>query len=49
MYNKLERWTYWYEDEEIKINVQYFLDRNEFFDNKFKECNIKIYDAYFVR
>ena len=42
-------WTYWCNDKELKGNVKYFLDRNRFFNDKFKEYNIKTYDTSFDR
>lgn len=37
-------WTYWCSDEELRGNVRYFIERNKFFRDKFKEYNIKTYD-----
>lgn len=38
-------WTYWCTDEELKGNVRYFVEKNKFFNDKFKEYNIKSYDT----
>lgn len=35
--------------KEVKGNVKYFLDRNKFFNDKFKEYNIKTYATSFDR
>lgn len=40
-----DEWTYWCNDEELKGNIKYFIKRNKFFDEKFKEYNIKTYDV----
>lgn len=48
-YDTEDDWTYWCKDEELRGNVNYFLDRNKFFNDKFKEYNIKTYDTSFDR
>lgn len=48
-YDTEDDWTYWCSDEELKGNIKYFLDRNKFFNDKFKEYNIKSYDTSFDR
>lgn len=48
-YDTEDDWTYWCGDEELRGNVNYFLDRNKFFNDKFKEDNIKKYDTSFDR
>lgn len=44
-YDTEDEWTYWCNDEELKGNIKYFIKRNKFFDEKFKEYNIKTYDV----
>lgn len=44
-YDTEDDWTYWCNDEELRGNVRYFINRNEFFREKFKEYNIKTYDV----
>lgn len=48
-YDTEDDWTYWCKDEELRGNVNYFLDSNKFFNDKFKEYNIKTYDTSFDR
>ena len=48
-YDTEDDWTYWCSDEELRGNVNYFLDRDKFFNDKFKEYNIKTYDTSFDR
>ena len=38
-------WTYYLSDEELKGNVDYFIERNNFFDEQFKKYDIKTYDV----
>ncbi|MHC1716722.1 MAG: hypothetical protein AB9915_02465 [Candidatus Dojkabacteria bacterium] len=38
-------WTYHCGDEELKGNVDYFIENNKYFNDKFKEYNIKTYDV----
>ena len=51
MYNNIKKydteddWTYWCSDEELKGDVKYFIKKNKFFNDKFKEYNIKSYDT----
>ena len=44
-YDTEDDWTYWCNDEELKGNSRYFIERNKFFKDKFNEYNIKIYDV----
>ena len=44
-YDTEDDWTYWCSDEELKGNSEYFIKRNEFFNEKFKEYNIKTFDT----
>lgn len=34
-------WTYWCDDEELKGNVRYFIERNNYFKEKFQKYGIK--------
>jgi len=43
-YDTEDDWTYWCNDEELKGNSRYFIERNEYFYNKFNEYGIKTYD-----
>ncbi|MBE6160178.1 MAG: ATP-binding protein [Lactobacillales bacterium] len=36
-----DEWTYWCDDEELKGNVRYFIERNKYFKEKFNKYNIK--------
>lgn len=38
-------WTYWCSDEELSGNSSYFIERNKFFNEKFKEYGIVSYDT----
>ncbi len=38
-------WTYHCDNEELKGNVDYFIENNKYFSDKFKEYNIKTYDV----
>ena len=44
-YDTEDDWTYWCSDEELKGNVRYFIDRNNYFNEMFKKYNIKTYDT----
>ena len=44
-YDTEDEWTYWCNDDELKGNIRYFIKKNKFFDEKFKEYNIKTYDV----
>ena len=44
-YDTEDDWTYWCDDEELKGNVRYFINRNKYFDEKFKEYGIKTFDT----
>ena len=48
-YDTEDDWTYWCDDEELKGNVRYFIDRNKYFNEKFKQYNIKSYDTSYNR
>ena len=51
MFNDIKRydteddWTYWVSDEELRGDVRWFLQRNRFFSDKFKQYNIKTFDT----
>jgi len=42
-------WTYYNDDEELKANCRYFLQRNNNFYEDYKKYNIKNYDVSFNR
>lgn len=44
-YDTEDDWTYWCNEVELRGNVRYFIERNEYFSKKFKEYNIKTYDT----
>lgn len=44
-YDNEDDWTFWCEDEELRGNVRYFIERNKFFNKKFREYNIITYDT----
>lgn len=44
-YDTEDDWTYWCSDEELRGNAEYFIERNKFFNEKFKEYNITSYDT----
>ena len=48
-YDTEDDWTYWCSEEELKGNVSYFITKNKFFNQKFKEYNITSYDTSFNR
>lgn len=48
-YDTEDDWTYWCDDEELKGNVRYFIDRNRFFNKKFREYGIESYDTSYDR
>ena len=48
-YDTEDDWTYWCNDEELKGNVRYFIDRNKYFNEMFNKYNIKTYDTSFDR
>ncbi len=43
-YDTEDDWTYWCNDEELKGNSRYFIERNKYFYNKFNEYGIKTYN-----
>ncbi|KKQ11441.1 MAG: hypothetical protein US24_C0027G0015, partial [candidate division WS6 bacterium GW2011_GWC2_36_7] len=38
-------WTYYVDNDELKGDVDYFIEYNKYFDQKFQEYNIKTYDV----
>ena len=44
-YDTEDDWTYWCDDEELRGNIRYFLERNHFFHQKFEQYHIKTYDV----
>ena len=44
-YDTEDDWTYWCNDEELKGNIRYFIDRNKYFNEMFKKYNIKTFDT----
>lgn len=42
-------WTYWCSNEELSGNVRYFIDRNRYFAEKFKQYNITSFDTSYNR
>lgn len=48
-YDTEDDWTYWCDDEELKGNVRYFIDRNKYFNEMFKKYGIKTFDTSFER
>lgn len=48
-YDTEDDWTYWCDDEELKGNVRYFIDRNRYFNELFKKYGIKTFDTSFDR
>lgn len=48
-YDTEDDWTYWCSDEELRGNSTYFVERNKFFNDKFREYGIISYDTSFNR
>lgn len=48
-YDTEDDWTYWCDDKELKGNVRYFIERNRYFNEKFKQYNITSFDTSFDR
>ena len=48
-YDTEDDWTYWCDDEELKGNVRYFIDRNKYFNEMFKKYEIPVFDTSFDR
>ena len=48
-YDTEDDWTYWVKEEDLKNDVQYFINRNKYLNDKFIEYNIKTYDVSFDR
>ena len=44
-YDTEDDWTYWCDVEELKRNASYFIKKNLYFKEKFKEYNIKTFDT----
>ena len=44
-YDTEDDWTYWCSDEELKGYVRYFIDRNKYFNEKFKKYEITTFDT----
>jgi AAA+ ATPase superfamily predicted ATPase len=44
-YDTEDDWTYYVSDEDLVGDVRYFLERNKFFNDKFKDYNIKSFDT----
>jgi hypothetical protein len=44
-YDTEDDWTYYCSDEELKENINYFIESNKYFANKFKEYGIESYDV----
>ena len=44
-YDTEDEWTYYLSDEELYGNMNFFLERNKFFNDMFKRNNIKCYDT----
>lgn len=44
-YDTEDDWTYWVDDEDLKGDVRYFIDRNSYFAKKFKEYKIDSFDT----
>ena len=42
-------WTYWCNDEELKGNIRYFIERNNYFKEKFQKYGIKTFTTLFNR
>ena len=48
-YDTEDDWTYWCDDEELRGNVRYFIDRNKYFNEMFKKYEITAFDTSFDR
>lgn len=48
-YDTEDDWTYWCNDEELKGNVRYFIERNKYFNEMFKKYGITTFDTSFDR
>ena len=48
-YDTEDDWTSWCDDEELKGNVRYFIDRNRYFNEMFKKYEITTFDTSFDR
>ena len=48
-YDTEDDWTYWCDDEELRGNVRYFIDRNKYFNEMFKKYEIPAFDTSFDR
>ncbi len=48
-YDTEDDWTYWCDEEELRENVRYFIDRNKYFNEMFKKYEIATFDTSFDR
>ena len=48
-YDTEDDWTYYCDDEELKGNVRYFINRNKYFNEMFKKYKITTFDTSFDR
>ena len=48
-YDTEDDWTYWVEDEVLKEDSKYIIDKNKIFNENFKKYNIKSYDTSYDR
>lgn len=48
-YDTEDDWTYWCDDEELKGNVRYFINRNKYFNEMFKKYDITTFDTSYDR
>ena len=48
-YDTEDDWTYWCDDEELKGNVRYFIDRNKYFNEMFEKYDIITFDTSYDR
>lgn len=44
-YDTEDDWTYWCSDDELRGHIKCFIDRNKYFNEKFKQYNIISYDT----
>ena len=48
-YDTEDDWTYWCSEDELMGNVRYFIERNQYFNQKLIQYGIKTYDTSFDR
>ena len=48
-YDTEDDWTYWCNDEELRGNVRYFIEKNKYFNEMFKKYGIETFDTSFNR